>query len=280
MQMKLRPRKAKGRAKRFLKRIGVGLCIMLLAISLVPGISVATGDAAVLIPYFEQVIETAQKYQESFNKYVTKFNTFMETAENTKKFVNRMQNIDEEFLQTKHDVEDILNGFVGKTGGDWTKLRLQRLNLGSIAIAKYFKSMSSQLDSIEQKVKADATVNGIEGKPVKVATVQLRKEVELKNMRAEATLAASAQRQEAMGSLLGLAKSGKGRSEAQMASSAVTQEELQKRILEQLVLANRLTMIQIEIQTHGRPLLPSDKPLTAKDFESTWSRIEKDANYD
>jgi hypothetical protein len=93
-------------------------------------------DSAALLPVLQQIYQQAMKYQESFNSYVGKFNTFMQTAESTKNFVDDVRNIDKVFLQTKTDVENILNGFVGKTGGDWTRLRLSKVHIQSIAIAR------------------------------------------------------------------------------------------------------------------------------------------------
>jgi hypothetical protein len=244
-------------------------------------------DSAALIPFLTEIAasaasiyDTAVQYQKSFNGYVGKFNSFMTTAEDTKKFVDRMTHIDEVFHETKVDVENILKGFVGKTGGDWTRLRLSKIHIQSIAIAKFFRSMSNLLDDIERKISRDAESSGLKDKPAKIATVQLRKETELKAMRAEAVLAASSQRRDTFRSLLSLAKNDKAKAEAEIASSSITKEELLKRILEQLVQANRLAMVSIEIQTHGRPLLDPERKLSSKDFESSWGRIEKDSDYD
>lgn len=276
----MRRKTRRGRGKFVTKVMALSLAgFVAFAIFLGPTASKAQ-DSAALLPILKQIYDQAMEYQKSFNAYVGKFNTFMDTAENTKNFVDDMRNIDKVFLQTKTDVENILNGFVGKTGGDWTKLRLQKVHLQSIAIAKYFKRMSSYLDDIEKQVSTDASTNGLKDKPAKVATVQLKKDAELKMMKAEAVLAASSQRREAFRSLLTVAKNDKAKAEAELAAASVTQEELQKRILEQLVLANRLAMVQIEIQTHGRPLTVPEQNISSKDFEAAWGRIEKNADYD
>ena len=227
-----------------------------------------------------KIFDQAMEYQKSFNSYLGKFNSYMQTAENAKNFVERVKTIDEVFLQTKTDMENILGGFAGKTGGDWTRLRLSKVHLQSITIAKYFRNMSASLDNIEKRVTADASANALKDKPAKVATIQLKKDAELKMMRAEAVLAATSQRRDVFRSLLGAAKNDKAKAEAELAAASVSQEELQKRILEQLILANRLAMVQIEIQTHGRPLQTPDQRLSSKDFESAWGRIEKDGDYD
>lgn len=244
-------------------------------------------DSGVLLPVLTEIsttaasiYDTAIKYQKSFNGYVEKFNSFMSTAEATKNFIDKIQHFDEVIHETAVDVENILKGFTGKTGGDWTRLRLSKVHLQSIAIAKFFKGMSIVLDDIEKKIKKDAETSGLKDKPAKIATVQLRKETELKAMRAEAVLAASSQRRDAFRSLLSLAKNDKAKADAEVVSSSVAKEELLKRILEQLVQANRLAVIQIEIQTHGRPLLDPGKSLSSQDFENSWGRIEKDGDFD
>lgn len=243
----------------------------------------AVGEENVLLAQIagtaSSIYDTAMKYQKAFNSYVERFNKFMETADLTKTFVDRIRNIGDVFHETKQDMENILKGFVGKTGGDITKLRLNKLHLQSIAIAKFYRLMARTLDSIQGNIEREAKSNNLEETPRKLQTLKLRKEVELKNMRAEAAIAATSQRRDAFRSLLSLAKNDKAKAQAEQAASVVTTEELLKRLLEQQMLTNRLIMTQIEIATHGKPLIDASD-LSSKDFEQAWGRIEKDSDYD
>lgn len=243
-------------------------------------------DAATLVPILTEIgttatsiYDTAMKYQKSFNSYVDKFNQGMEIADKTKMFADRLVNIDEVFLETKNDLENMVKGFSNGKSGDWTKLRLRKASIQSVSLARYFRSMSANLDSIESKLMGEAEKSNLKDQPAKLSTIRIKKESEMKIMRAEATLAATSQRQDDFRSLLSIAKNEKAKTEAQAAISSVSREELAKRQLEQTVLTNRLLMTLIEIQSHGRPLTTPDA-LNSADFQRTWTDIENNGNFD
>lgn len=243
-------------------------------------------DSSALIPILTEIgttaasiYDTAMQYQKSFNKYVDRFNQGMEIADKTKMAADRIVNIDEVFLETKNDLENIVKNFSNGKGGDWTKMRLRKAHIQSISIARFFKKMSADLDFIETALTGEAEKSGLKDKPAKLATIRIKKNAEMKIMRAEAALAASSQRQDDFRSLLSLAKNEKAKTEAQAAISSVTREELAKRQLEQTILTNRLLMNLIEVQSHGRPLT-TPEPLDSADFQRTWTDIENNGNFD
>jgi hypothetical protein len=128
--------------------VGIGL----LTLS-APRAKAAVGEENVtlglILTQAKNIYETAKKYQDTFNKYADEANSAFTTIDKTHALIDRIRNIDDVIEQQRLELS---NFFKNRRKGNWTKFRVQKLDIDSWALVSEIKYLSGAISREIKKI--------------------------------------------------------------------------------------------------------------------------------